>query len=382
MSESELAVIKPEALKTYIWLQCFDGSIQQVEEEVAMFCPMICREIVKNGTGSSKNHAIALPERVNPASLSLILDYCRFHQVPGRSNKERKSFDEKFVRIDTERLCELTSAADSLQLKPLVDLTSRALARIIEGKTPEEIRDIFHLPDDLTEEEKLEPLKNINDDPRIRLLNRLYAKKRKELQERQKLKDVQVQAEQRDERSLDEILCFINGDGGIITGSGGEKAAKSKKKNKRRKDNAKNPPKANPDPVNKEGAAHAVPRKADSGNISRPPRQSSDAQNDAEDPFEDADLDDGLDPAMKEELDREVEDFARRLNSIWPERMHLGQDRRIESHVGGNGSLQRFSAVESQVTAKLAGSTDRIGGNLCTYSFEESQDQTDPLALE
>jgi hypothetical protein len=29
-------------LKTYIWLQCSDGSIQQVEEEVAMFCPMIC----------------------------------------------------------------------------------------------------------------------------------------------------------------------------------------------------------------------------------------------------------------------------------------------------------------------------------------------------
>ncbi|GJN09369.1 hypothetical protein PR202_ga27370 [Eleusine coracana subsp. coracana] len=130
MSETELAVIKPEqALKTYIWLQCVDGSIQQVEEEVAMFCPMICREMVNNGTGSSKNHAIALPER----------------------------------------------------------------------------------------EEKLEPLKNVNDDPRIRLLNRLYAKKRKELQERQKLKDVQVQEEQKDERSLDELLCFINGDGGIIT---------------------------------------------------------------------------------------------------------------------------------------------------------------------
>jgi hypothetical protein len=51
-----------------------------------MFCPMICQEIVKNGTGSSKNHAIALPERVNPANLSLILDYCRFHQITGRSN--------------------------------------------------------------------------------------------------------------------------------------------------------------------------------------------------------------------------------------------------------------------------------------------------------
>lgn len=65
--------------------------------------------------------------------------------------QERKIFDEKFIRLDTKRLCELTSAADSLQMKPLVDLTSRALARMIEGKTPEEIRETFHLPDDLTE---------------------------------------------------------------------------------------------------------------------------------------------------------------------------------------------------------------------------------------
>ncbi|KAF5946240.1 hypothetical protein HYC85_016468 [Camellia sinensis] len=140
-------------MKSYIWLETADGSIQQVEQEVAMFCPMICHEI-HTGMGSSKNYPISLPPRVSPSTLSLILDYCRFHQVPGRSNKERKSFDEKFIRMDTKRLCELTSAADSLQLKPLVDLTSRALARMIEGKTPEEIRDTFHLPDDLTEEEK------------------------------------------------------------------------------------------------------------------------------------------------------------------------------------------------------------------------------------
>jgi hypothetical protein len=38
------------------------------------------------------------------------------------------------------------------------------------------------------QEEKLEPLRNITDDPRIRLLNRLYARKRKELKEREKLK--------------------------------------------------------------------------------------------------------------------------------------------------------------------------------------------------
>ncbi|KAL6963422.1 hypothetical protein U1Q18_043738, partial [Sarracenia purpurea var. burkii] len=41
--------------------------------------------------------------------------------------------------------------------------------------------------------------------------------------------------------------------------------------------------------------------------------------------------DDEIDPAMKEKIDREVEDFARRLNSDWPERMQeilsLGQER-------------------------------------------------------
>ena len=95
--------------------------------------------------------------------------------------QERKVFDEKFIRLDTRRLCELTSAADSLDMRPLVDLSSRALARMIEGKSPDEIRETFHLPDDLTEEEKLEPVKNVADDPRIRLLNRLYAKKRKVL---------------------------------------------------------------------------------------------------------------------------------------------------------------------------------------------------------
>ncbi|CAI8607301.1 unnamed protein product [Vicia faba] len=258
MSEIDMSVINPEMMKPYVWLQTSDDSIQQVEQEIAMFCPFICQEIIQKSMGSSKNCAICLPQQVSPAMLSLILDYCRFHQVLGRSNKERKSYDEKFVRIDTERLCELTSAADSLQLKPLVDLTSRALARIIEGRSPEEIRDIFHLPDDLTEEEKLEPLRNITDDPRIRLLNRLYAKKRKELKERERIKalskdlftpynfkssgltlaqNVEVEEEHVDERSVDDLLSFINGNDGDQKGI---KTSKNKKKNRRKKDQQKN----------------------------------------------------------------------------------------------------------------------------------------------
>ncbi|KAG2709851.1 hypothetical protein I3843_05G235800 [Carya illinoinensis] len=313
-------------MKSYIWLQTADGSVQQVEEEVAVFCPMICREVIQTGMGSSKNYAISLPQRVNPAILGLVLDYCRFHHVPGRSNKECKNFDEKFIRMDTKRLCELTSAADSLQLKPLVDITSRALARIIEGKTPEEIRETFHLPDDLTEEEKLEPLRNITDDPRIRLLNRLYARKRKELKEREKLKNVETVEEQLDDRSVDDLLSFING------GDGDTKVARtnrSKKKNRRRKDQSK--------------VLHDLSSACHVGEVSNGLLASSSTCSKLQDSavtsfspnveFDDGDIDDDIDPAMKEELDREVEDFARRLNSDWPERMQeilsLGQERRL-----------------------------------------------------
>ncbi|CAA0842573.1 SKP1-like protein 21 [Striga hermonthica] len=321
--------------------------------------------------GSSKNYPISLPSRVNPPILSLILDYCRFHQVPGRSNKERKLFDEKFVRMDTKRLCELTSAADSLQLKPLVDLTSRALARVIEGKTPEEIRKIFHLPDDLTEEEKLEPIRNTMDDPRIRLLNRLYARKRKELKERERSKNVEVEEERSDNRSVDDLLSFINGGN---DSKGTRTSNKNKKKNRKRKDqqttansNCTSTSNSTPSSTNVED----MDKKFDSnefdsmcGNPLLRGKVSTNICNKtksvhfeddglaAEDEFDDCDLDDDIDPALKEEIDREVEDFARRLNSDWPERMQeilsLGQERSpLQLTVNGNGSFfRRVSSLD------------------------------------
>ncbi|XP_057497844.1 SKP1-like protein 21 isoform X2 [Actinidia eriantha] len=352
-------------MKSYIWLQNDDGSIQQVEQEVAKLCPIICQEI-HTGVGSSKQNPISLPPQVNPAMLSLILDYCQFHQVPGRSNKERKSFDEKFIRMDTKRLCELTSAADSLQLKPLVDLTSRALARMIEGKTPEEIRETFHLPDDLTEEEKLEPLKNMTDDPRIRVLNRLYARKRKELKERDKLKNVEIEEERVDDRSVDDLLSFINGGKGD---SKGVKTSKSKKKNRRRKDQQKNVS-SNCIPISdydcSSNNAIEVHTKDSKGlnsmchvgkihNDVGEMLKLQDVEDESfapEDEFDDSDdIDDGIDPAMKEKIDREVEDFARRLNSDWPERMQeilsLSQQRggQYLISINGNSTARRCASM-------------------------------------
>ncbi|GLU21114.1 hypothetical protein SLE2022_372760 [Rubroshorea leprosula] len=347
MSEGVLSVVRSE-MKSYIWLQTTDGSIQQVEEAVAMSCPVICQEILQKGLGSSKNYPIALPERVNPAMLGLILDYCRFHQAPGRSNKEHKTFDEKFIRMSTQRLCELTSAASSLKLKPLVDLTCRALARIIEGKTPEEVRETFHIPDDLTEEEKLEPIRNITDDPHIRRLNRLYAKKRQELKERDKPRNTRVKEEHVDERSVDDLLLFINGG---KADSKGVQTTKNKKKNRRRKEKAKDSASNHSDEFN---AAYDARSEGNVDHILSPtPSETAKLQDfvELELELDESDSDDGLDPAMKKELDREVENFARILNSNWLERrqeiLSLGNERRLVP-VSRNisGSISRFTRHE------------------------------------
>ena len=92
----------------------------------------------------------------------------------------------------------------------------------------------------------MEPLRTATDDPKIRLLNRLYARKRKELQERKLLRDsaetegTPVSAPcgsgacasgshaplQGDARSVDELLNFIDGEG--------QRDAKAKQKKKKK----------------------------------------------------------------------------------------------------------------------------------------------------
>ncbi|KIZ00976.1 hypothetical protein MNEG_6986 [Monoraphidium neglectum] len=203
--------------------------------------------ISRTGAGREPSAPVLLPQQVNEEVMELVVQYMTYHSVAGRSDKEKRQFNEKFVRIDTKRLCELTSGADALKMRPVVDLASRQLARMIEGKSPDEIRAAFNLPDDLTEEEKLEPIRNVGEDARIRLLNRLYAKKRQELVARKGTAPsdatcgggastsapapapaaaaAPAAAERSDSRSVEELLSFIEAGGGGGSGDLGAAAA-------------------------------------------------------------------------------------------------------------------------------------------------------------
>lgn len=137
--------------------------------QITLISGYIQRELLRNGKGIKQSEAIRLPKPVRCCHADLSgpvphptlrwtstswsswantprstlhqgaltrCDYLIFNWClsTGTHPQERKLFDERFVRLDTRVLCELTSAADALEMKALVDLTSRALARLIEGK--------------------------------------------------------------------------------------------------------------------------------------------------------------------------------------------------------------------------------------------------------
>lgn len=80
-----------------------------------------------------------------------VLKYTYFHTsiyCEGLLPSEVKEWDVEFMNLDPRQLCELASAAYYLDVKGLVDLTCRAIAAIISGKTADQIRKTFHIEHD------------------------------------------------------------------------------------------------------------------------------------------------------------------------------------------------------------------------------------------
>ena len=73
--------------KGAVWLETVDGDVEEVDREVALLSPLIQREVLRFGHGESQDDPVVLPKQVSPSVLKLILEYCRFHRVPGRSDK-------------------------------------------------------------------------------------------------------------------------------------------------------------------------------------------------------------------------------------------------------------------------------------------------------
>ncbi|KAJ9550284.1 hypothetical protein OSB04_014329 [Centaurea solstitialis] len=93
-------------------------------------------------------------------TMGKVVEYCKKHvRYDGASNNvtamdEMRAFDTEFVKVDQGTLFDLILAANHLNIKSLLDLSSQTLADMVRRKTPEEIRKMFNIKNDFTPEEE------------------------------------------------------------------------------------------------------------------------------------------------------------------------------------------------------------------------------------
>ncbi|GJM97757.1 hypothetical protein PR202_ga14709 [Eleusine coracana subsp. coracana] len=130
-----------------------DNARFEVDEAAASLLPTVHRVMIEGGGGDG----IPLPE-VDAVTLSKVLEYCIKH-APGDGGaaavdrRELEVFDMEFVNIDQSMLCSLANAAYHLDVKGLVEITCQKVADMMTGKSPEQLRRIFCLPDPTPEEQ-------------------------------------------------------------------------------------------------------------------------------------------------------------------------------------------------------------------------------------
>lgn len=144
---------------TKVKLASSDNQVFEIDEEIATESVTVKNMIEDTGTEES----IPLPN-VSGRTLAKVIEYCKFHveagkkvsDKPAKTEDEIKTWDTEFVKVDQASLFELILAANYLNIKGLLDLTCQTVANMIKGKTPEEIRKIFHIKNDFTPEEEEE----------------------------------------------------------------------------------------------------------------------------------------------------------------------------------------------------------------------------------
>jgi len=163
-------------------LQCKTGRIFVVEIDDLKKATVIKMMLEDLKIGQDPNvevdeDVIPLPN-LTEQCMEKLLEWCRKHKDdidPQESDDfnfkdEIDEWDLQFLKMDDGTLFDLILAANYLDIKGLLDITTTYVARLItELKTPEEIRKRFNIKNDLTpadiEQIKEESKTWLNDDP-------------------------------------------------------------------------------------------------------------------------------------------------------------------------------------------------------------------------
>lgn len=102
---------------------------------------------------------------VDTATLAKVMEFCNYHvdkplaefEKPLKSGRIQDvlcPWDVTFIDLDQAVVCALALAASFLDINPLLEVATVKVACMIKGKTPEQLRTLFHIPNTFTPEEE------------------------------------------------------------------------------------------------------------------------------------------------------------------------------------------------------------------------------------
>ena len=147
-------------------LKSNDDQVFEVASEIAQMSVTLKHMLEDLATSPDVLAPIPLPN-VAGKVLSKVIEYCVYHHEHPLAENEKKNdpilpWDTTFCQVDLPTLFEIILASNYLDIDPLLVLTCKTIANMIKGKTPEEIRKIFNITNDLSPEEE-EQIRKEND---------------------------------------------------------------------------------------------------------------------------------------------------------------------------------------------------------------------------
>jgi len=141
-----------------------EGERFQVDTNVAKMSKLVESTIDEEDDDDDQLNDICLPN-VKASVLAKVIEYCEHYQTdkmtaittPLKSSKIEdlvQPWYADYVKVEQVMLFELVTAANFMDIKPLLDLTCLAVSVYIKGKSPEELRRIFNLSNEFTPEEE------------------------------------------------------------------------------------------------------------------------------------------------------------------------------------------------------------------------------------
>ena len=135
-----------------------DGEMFSVSIDVARCCGLLS-VIVDSWQSTGGVPGGSIPVAVESTIMSKAIEFiiCDLKaDAEGTPEDVRNEWNQRFVDVDQGTLYHLILAGNALDVKPLLDLTCKAVADQIMGKTPEEIRAHFNIQNDRSPEEEEE----------------------------------------------------------------------------------------------------------------------------------------------------------------------------------------------------------------------------------